>query len=544
MLMTPNRRRFIAGAGLASLAVATLPRLAFAAPISGFTHGVASGDPRQTDVTLWTRYVGTGETRLKVEVADDPAFQRIVQAGETAAMPGADFTAHARVPGLMPGRWYYYRFIASNGDVSPVGRTRTLPDGKPAHFRIAVFSCSNGPVGWFNAYAHAAARDDIDLAMHLGDYVYESSIALKPGQSPGLAQQRSLAPDNKLRALSDYRQRYASYRNDPDLTALHARLPMIAVWDDHETANDSWQGGAEAHDPATDGDWELRKAAGVRAWREWLPMSDNWYDAYEVGDLATIFRLETRLIGRSRQLSADLDAISTAGGSDVQAKLNAFRTGVLADPKRSMMGEGQERWLADGLASSVSGGARWQVLANQVTVAETLYPKIGASWFKAGAIPPEAAADVAKRAQTSAAHLPRSMDDWDGYPAARQRLFDSARAARANLVTLTGNSHNAWAFNHADKAGAVGVEFCGQSVSSNGMERRFDGDPKKIAADFIAANPSLRWMDTSQRGYFVIDIGRDRIETEYVFMPVGARNATATGRKTIAVERNARKLAI
>lgn len=407
---------------------------------------------------------------------------------------------------------------------------------------MAVVGCSNGTSGWFNAYAHLAARDDIDLVVHTGDYIYESPVT-RADAVPGIAQQRGLAPAGEIIALADYRQRYASYRNDPDLAALHRRLPMIAVWDDHETANNSWATGASAHDPATEGSWETRKAAGVQAWREWLPMQQDWYDAYQIGDLATLFRLETRLLGRTKQLDDDLDALFASGG-DIAAKLSAFGSGPLADAGRSMMGPGQESWLANGLKASVNSAARWQILAQQVIVGATRFPKATTGWVN-GAMPADMQADLDRRNQLTAAGLPYSLDKWDGYPAARQRLYDSARAAGANLVTLTGDSHNAWAFDLADERGSVGVEFAGQSVSSYGFERRFTGDPKRIAADFIAANSDLKWMDTSQRGYFTLDITRDRIEAEYLFVPaLGGRSATVTGRKTIAVEHGARRLSV
>lgn len=538
MAFVITRRRLLAGsaAGLLSF---SLPGRALAQQLTGFTHGVASGDPGQTGVTLWTRYVGAGLTRLRVEIAEDEAFQRIVLTGETEASPLNDNCAHARAQGLQPGRWYFYRFRAHDGAVSETGRTRTLPTAGVDRFRIAVFSCANGTSGWFNAYAHAAARDDIDLAIHTGDYIYESPVT-RADAVPGIAQQRGLAPNGEAIALADYRLRYASYRNDPDLLALHRRLPMIAVWDDHETANNSWATGAAAHDPPTEGDWETRKAAGVRAWREWLPMRPDWYDSYQIGDLATLFRLETRLLGRTKQLDDDLDALFASGG-DIKARLSAFGSGPLADAGRSMMGAQQERWLADGLKAST---ARWQILAQQVIVGATRFPKTSSAWIN-GPIPPEMQADLARRDQMTAAGLPYSLDKWDGYPAARQRLYNSARAAAANLVTLTGDSHNAWAFDLADGANPVGVEFAGQSVSSYGFERRFTGDPARLAADFMAANKDLKWMDTSQRGYFTLDITRNRIEAEYVFVPaLGGRTSTATGRKTLVVEHGARRLSV
>lgn len=319
---------------------------------------------------------------------------------------------------------------------------------------------------------------------------------------------------------------------------------MIAVWDDHETANNSWADGASAHDPAKDGDWSVRKAAGVKAWREWLPMQPRWYDRYEIGDLATLFRLETRLLGRTRQLDDDVEGILKAGGGDLPARLAAFRTGPLADARRSMMGAEQERWLADGLKASVGSKARWQILAQQVIMGSYRSPKAGAYWVS-GPVSHDLQADLDQRALLASASLPSSFDKWNGYPAARQRLYDGARAAGANLVTLAGDSHNAWAFDLGDKDGAVGVEFAGQSVSSFGLERRFNGDASRIAADFVAANPDLKWMEPSQRGYFTIDITRDRIEADYVFVPaVGARSPAATGHRALAVEHGARRLAL
>lgn len=539
MAFVITRRRMLAAAS-AGLAIAFVPGRAFAAPTSGFTHGVASGDPSQTSVVLWTRYVAPNTTRLRVEIADDERFQRIRMTGEAEASPAMDNCASVVAEGLPPGRWFWFRFTAPDGQVSEAGRTRTLPDGDVDSFRIAVFSCANGTSGWFNAYAHAAARDDIDLAVHTGDYIYESPLT-RPDAQPGIAAQRGLAPPHEIVALADYRQRYTSYRLDPDLAALHRRLPMIAVWDDHETANNSWRDGASAHDPATEGDWNVRKAVGIRAWREWLPTRGDWYGSHRIGNLATLFRLETRLLGRSQQLDNDLDAIFASGG-DIAQKLNAFGAGPLADPKRAMMDADQERWLADGLRKSVSAGQRWQVLIQQVIVGATRFPKPNTAWFK-GTAPAELMAELERRSLLLQTGMPYSLDKWDGYPAARQRLYDAARTAGANLVTLTGDSHNAWAFDLADKAGPIGVEFAGQSVSSYGFERRFNGDAARLAADFMATNPNLKWMDASQRGYFTLDIRKDRIEADYVFVPaMGGRSSVSTGHKTLVTEHGARTL--
>jgi alkaline phosphatase D len=540
MVLVVDRRRLLAASG-AGLLAAVLPGRAFAQPSRGFTHGVASGEPSQTSVVLWTRYVAPSPVRLRLEIAHDPAFQRIVLTGEAEASPAADCCARAIAEGLAPGRWYHYRFIAPDGQTSHIGRTRTLPDGDTDSFRIAVFSCANGTSGWFNAYAHAAARDDIDLAIHTGDYIYESPLTRADAQ-PGIAAQRALAPLHEIVTRADYRQRYASYRLDTDLAELHRRLPMIAVWDDHETANNSWRDGASAHDPATEGPWTARRDAGMRVWREWMPVRGDWYGSHRIGNLATLFRLETRLLGRSQQLDDDLDAIFEKGAT--RPTLDAFGAGPLADPARAMMDSQQEAWLASGMRTSVASGQKWQLLIQQVIMGALLFPRPNTAWFK-GAAPPELMAELQRRAAALDAGLPYSLDKWDGYPAARQRLYDSARTAGANLVTLTGDSHNAWAFDLADKAGPIGVEFAGQSVSSYGFERRFNGDAARLAADFIATNPDLKWMDSSQRGYLTLDIRKDRIDTEYVFVPAASgRSAKESGRKKLSVAHGARRLEV
>lgn len=540
MAFVNTRRRFLSGA--AGLAIIALPGRAFATPVSGFTHGVASGDPRQTGIVLWTRYVSGGLARLRVEVAEDAAFARIISTSEAEVTPAYDSCVCTLVDNLQPGRWYHYRFIAPDGAASPIGRTRTLPEGDTQSFRIAVLGCSNGTSGWFNAYAHAAAREDIDLAIHTGDYIYESPVT-RPDAQPGLATLRGLAPPGEIVQLAEYRQRYASYRADPDLAELHRRLPMIAVWDDHESANNSWQDGASAHDAATEGAWSARKGTGMRAWREWMPAQSDWYGSHRIGNLATLYRLETRLLGRSRQLDDELDAIFAAGG-DIGGALTALRDGALADPARAMMNAEQEQWLASGLKASVDAGVRWQILIQQVIMAATRAPTPSAAWISGGILP-AIQPEVDRRASLNAAGMPYSMDKWDGYPAARTRMYDAARRAGANLVTLTGDSHNAWAFDLADDAGAIGVEFAGQSVSSYGFERRFNGDAARIASDFMAANPNLKWMDASQRGYFTLDIRKDRIEAEYVFVPaMGGRSPLATGTRSMTVEHGARQLIV
>ena len=235
-----RRGLFGLAAGSALAAASPLAARGFG---SGFTHGVASGEPGQSQVLLWTRYAASQDVNLEWQVSTDQGFARIVASGSVLASPDRDFCAKTWAKGLKPGQWYYYRFIAPDGSQSDIGRTRTLPEGSTDKFRMAVFSCSNYGFGWFNAYAHAEQSNDADVAIHLGDYLYEYERGTYPSAEQA-HKQRVLWPENEIVVLADYRLRYATYRSDPDLRRIHQSLPMICIWDDHELANDSWRGGA------------------------------------------------------------------------------------------------------------------------------------------------------------------------------------------------------------------------------------------------------------------------------------------------------------
>ncbi len=314
--------------------------------------------------------------------------------------------------------------------------------------------------------------------------------------------------------LADYRLRHASYRADRDLQALHAAFPMIVMWDDHESANDSWRDGAENHDPATEGDWSIRKRAAAQAFREWLPVSDRDWAEYPIGDLATIFRPETRLVGRMRQL--DLGA-AVKGAADPIAALKSFRDNQWLDPARTLMGSEQEAWLFDGLRRSARA-ARWQVFAQQVNMGFERMPEEAAGWLPSGA--PEILRQGVQLGEAAAKlGMPYNMDSWNGYPAARSRVLKAALDADANLVVLSGDSHNAWAYDLAEAGTRAGVEFGAQSVTSPGHEAYF---PTTSPADIVAAlrrsSPELRWADTARRGYMTVEITRDAVAAEWLFV--------------------------
>lgn len=508
-----DRRSVLKGAGLGA-GLITAP-LSARIGESGFTHGVASGEPSANSVLLWSRYVATQPTTILWEMKEADGG-KVVAGGEVEAAPDNDWCIKATASGLQGGKWYHYRFRDAQGNVSEEGRTRTLPEGAVDRFRMAVFSCSNIGFGWFNAYRSAAESNAFDLLVHTGDYFYEYGPGTYPSKEEALPY-RLLDPRSETVTLADYRLRHAMYRRDPDLRRLTQLYPMIMGWDDHESTNDSYATGAQNHQPDTEGDWSVRKRAAVRAYREWLPVSDEDWAAYEIGDLATIFRMETRLNARSQQFSIGDVLKGKTSAEDAMTALKAFREGDYLDPSRTVLGQQQEAWLAEGLKRSKAAGKTWQVLAQQVLMGSTKAPS-----SLAGAIT-QATPDFARQrllaaVMASAAGIPFNMDAWDGYPAARDRLFKASLEADADLLVLAGDTHNAWAF-ELDHAGEkVGVEFGGQSVTSPGAESYLSAiDPTTFANSIVSENPQLKWADTSQRGYMSVELTPERATAEYHF---------------------------
>jgi len=535
-------RRLLLKAGALGLGALSIPGAAQVFAARGFTHNVASGEPGQRSVMLWTRYVpgAGGSARLRWQISPSEDFARIVRQGNVTADEERDFCAKPVARGLEPGRWYFYRFTDAGGRHSPVGRTRTLPAGAVDRFTLGIFSCANMGFGWFNAYAHAAERRDIDLVLHLGDYFYEFARGAYPSEAETVAG-RSVEPPGEAAALADYRLRYAAYRRDPDLQRLHQMFPMVMMWDDHESANDSWHGGAANHQPETEGAWEVRKAAAKRAYRDWLPVTDADWESYEIGDLATLFRPETRLTARSEPLS--LRAV-LGGGGDPGAALVAFRDGAWRDPARTMLGPRQEAWLADGLRRSTGARKTWQLLAQQVIVGTSrLAPEVAAMMIPAASerVRREVAAGVA----ASRAGLPFNLDRWDGYPAARERLLRASLDANANLIVLSGDSHNAWAFDLDLGGTAAGVEFAGQSVTSPGYEAYMPWvAPADLARVSVAFNPQLKWIDTSRRGYATLSLTPERATGEWLFLDTVRQRSTAiAGRHQMTARPGANRFA-
>jgi alkaline phosphatase D len=501
-----DRRQFIRSASLAPLILVAPSSLLRAAPAGRvFRHGVASGDPLQDRVILWSHLtVPGGSQTIEVEwaVATDPAFRQIIRRGHAAAEPARDYCVKVDADGLEPGRRYWYRFLAL-GEVSPVGRTRTLPLGEVASLAFGVASCSNFPAGFFNAYRDMASQDDLDAVIHLGDYIYEYGVE---GYASHRAAElgRISVPGHEIVSLDDYRTRHAQYKTDPDLQALHAAHPMIALWDDHEVTNDAWRGGAENHDPS-EGDWARRRRNAWRAYEEWMPVrapglgdDGRLYRSFEFGSLATLAMVDTRFDDRDQQI----DALAFV---DRPAEFEAQRR----DPARRLISEAQEDWLEQRLARP----SRWQLVGQQVLVSELLLPDLSGVLdveLARQRLGPERVEAVLAQGGTG---MPMLMDTWDGYVAARDRLLKMLERQASSPVILTGDIHTSIAADlpAADGSGApIGVELVTTAISSPGFEPYLPTrEQGQLAEAFGAANPHFRYMDTHYRGWLRIDLDQD-----------------------------------
>src|SRR5688572_4132948 len=352
--MSITRRKFIQGAAASAALIPLAVRAQQSAPdpaVRLFRHGVASGDPLTDRVMLWTRVTAPptrsaiGPIDVQWVMASDEALQQVVARGTAQAAPERDFTVKVDAGGLSPGRTYHYAFTAG-GERSPIGRTKTLPE-RTDRLRVASVSCSNYPTGYFNVYRCLANRPDLDAVVHLGDYIYE--FAANRYSDPSIS--RSVEPVTEIVTLADYRTRYAYYRNDPDLQAVHRQHPFIVVWDDHELANDAWSGGAGNHN-ASQGDWKVRQRAAYRAYLEWMPIREvsgteiQLYRRFAFGGLADLIMLDTRGL-RDQQVT----------GGDKTA---------FADSRRTLLGAAQESWLSDTLRASQKSGTQWRILGQQI----------------------------------------------------------------------------------------------------------------------------------------------------------------------------------
>lgn len=530
MNQSHSRRNFIRTFSLGTVAVSTLPLAACGGDgddrTVSFAHGVASGDPLADRVILWTRITATGAADIDVgwEISETSDFSRTVASGSLRTGSASDFTVKVDATGLTANRSYFYRF-GCYGQLSPVGRTKTLPTGSVSRVRFAVFSCSNYPAGYFNVYADAARFDDIDVGLHLGDYIYEYAAGGYASQNAGTLGRVS-KPATEIITLTDYRVRFQQYRTDPDLQAVHARMPFIAVWDDHELSNDTWSGGAENHDPATEGLWSARRQMAIQAYHEWMPIRvpdaarpDRIYRSFDFGNLLSLHMLDTRVIGRDKQL-----ALASYVGADRSFSSAAF-TADVTNPARQLMGTEQTAWLRNQMSKST---ATWQVLGQQVLMARMLLPApmvLGttgyAAYFAIAAkVKAGVALSAAEQQLLAATPVPYNLDAWDGYHAARETVLNMAQALNKNMVVLAGDTHNAWASDLADQQGrAVGVEFGVPAVTSPGFESYFPTvAPAIVAGGMEQLIGPLQYAETASRGFVVLTVTPTETRAEYRYV--------------------------
>ena len=512
-----DRRSFLQGASkVAGLSLG----LALAQSIGGFevnadpsfsdypfTLGVASGDPLPDGVVLWTRLApdplnGGGmpphSVPVKWELATDQNFRNIIQRGTELARPDLGHSIHVEVSGLKANAVYYYRFKCGN-ELSPVGKTKTLPPvgTSVSSLNFAFVSCQQFEHGYYTAYQHLA-KEDLDLVFHLGDYIYEY------GPNEYIASTGNVRTHSgpEIKTINDYRNRYAQYRSDEHLKAAHAAFPWIVTWDDHEVENNYANVIPEKGQSVEE--FIVRRAAAYQAYYEHMPLRKSTmpqgadmkiYRDFEYGDLASFFVLDTRQY-RDDQANGDT---------------SSPQTDESLDPKRTLMGTEQEQWLFNKLDQSKAG---WNVLAQQIFFAQRNYG--------------------------TAAKPKYSMDAWDGYPAARQHVLDYAKSKQLNnMMVLTGDVHASWAANLIEdfndpNSRIFGAEFVGTSITSGG-----DGADKRADTDkILGLNPHIKFFN-DYRGYVRCRVTPERWQADYRVVPyVSVTGADISTRASFVFEKD------
>lgn len=479
-----------------------------------FYHGVASGDPLSDRLIIWTRVTPDSAAAVQVQwrLSTDTLMSDTVAMGVFATDSTRDYTVKVDVTGLNSNTTYYYMFTAMNAN-SLVGRTKTAPTANQAsHLKFGVVSCSNFEAGYFNAYGRIGDYNDLDAVIHLGDYIYEypaGSYGDSLVQSSGLRSHDSI----ETISLDQYRARYSLYRLDEDLRRAHQQHPFINIWDDHESANDSWEGGAENHD-ANEGSWTQRKNVSKQAYFEWIPIRDNSTDTIyrklNYGNLVDLIMLDTRLEGRDSQI-------------------NDVTNPLLYASNRTMLGAKQRNWFFNALSSS---NAKWKIVGNQV-----IFSEFHVGW---------AAQAPASPAQTESIFL----DIWDGYPIERLNIINYLETNNIdNVVFLTGDFHSTFAFDVADSvtnpgafyaptpnynpqtgAGSVAVEFATPSISSANFDENTDATTSATLEFQInrplptttanIPNPHLKFVDLDQHGYYLLDIKNDSVQANWFYVDI------------------------
>ena len=570
-----SRRKFLRNSVIAAAGVTVAPTLLTSCDDEdfvdnftpegdfGFIHGVASFDPTQDSVILWSRYTpAENETRIEpiiLDVATDSAFTALVASETVRIDVTSDFTINVDVSNLSSNTKYYYRFRNErSGATSVTGETKTLPaSGDVTEVKLAVISCANFQAGLFNVYG-AVAESDADVVVHLGDYIYEYESGGYGTNALTSTLNREHEPAGEIISLDDYRTRYKQYRSDEQLQRAHQLKPFICVWDDHEVANDAYKDGAENHQSATEGDFVTRKTNAIQVWHEYLParVSDNAkiYRSFDLAGIINLLMLDTRIAGRDKQLDY-ADYFDSLGNFDTASFAADWQ-----NPTRTILGSEQLTWLTTELASST---ATWNVLGSQVLMGKYFIPaelltitaQIAAGstdpalfalynttvtelvTIKSRILAGDPTVTTAERARVETV-LPYNLDAWDGYPIERETVY--AAASGKKLISIAGDTHNAWYSKLTDITSAkVGAEFATASVSSPGFEAIFGTDPAVIAG-FEQSNQllidDLIYADASQRGFLLVSFNASNASADWRFVSTLATVDTTTTSGNTATE--------
>ncbi len=441
-----------------------------------FPFGVCSGDPSSQSVIIAT-HVWPKDTTPEINIVwemylDKQATQKIIQ-GELIAYKHNAYAVKAQVIHLQPNTYYYYRFIFNN-DTSILGRTKTLPQGNVQNARFLVASCGNYEAGWFNAYKHMSTEQNIDAVLILGDYIYE----YYQQKAPRSVLVRQHIPSYEIITLSDYRTRYAQYRLDKDLQALHAAHPVIAIWDDHEFANNAYKDGADNHQ-AHEGDWTSRKYNAKKAYFEWLPVQENEdkkiFRMFNIGNLIDLIMLDGRMEGRTLPEDAN----------------NIIQTG------NTMLGDTQKSWF---FSKTINSQATWKMIGNQVIFSNFHVPKKLSRFNKS------------------------RLDMWQGYTHERKEILDTFTQKNIkNLLVLTGDAHSSWFIRIKNNKKPLGAEVVTPSISSHNLNEYYPLwkiHALNLLFNYSWKNRHIKYFNGTKHGYVLLDVNKKRTKVTWKYLHV------------------------
>tara|TARA_Y100000992_G_scaffold184235_2_gene124480 strand:+ start:600 stop:2216 length:1617 start_codon:yes stop_codon:yes gene_type:complete len=477
-----------------------------------FHHGVASGDPLEDRVILWTRVTPQkpGPVETILEISESENFNKVVFSKKLQTSSLSDYTIKYDFVAKRycnSDKWFFYRFRIGN-TISDIGKSKTFSTNTSV-VKIGIFSCSNYPAGYFNAYEAAAKKNDLDLWLHLGDYLYEYPMG---GYATDDAEKLGRVPKplHEMISLSDYRQRHAQYKLDQSSKALHKNAPLIAVWDDHEFSNDAWKRGAENHSgDGSEGDFYARRSAAIKAYYEWMPIREQQnkrriFREFKIGKLIHLLMLDTRQYARDKQIQPK-EYLTESGFN--QAKFYD----ELNSKNRELIGSEQLAWIEDSVFKT---DAVWTIFGQQVLMAKLKFPDLS-KMIASEEIP----SFLKPYLKFLGLGIPSNLDAWDGYPAERNKLYKLMNNANKKFISLAGDTHNSWVSELEDLSGKkVGVELGAPSVTSPGITDILNLDRRKFINSIVKINKELKWMDPSNRGYLSLDCRKNKIIASFNFI--------------------------